>query len=284
MPIIMWMLTILICLVICLFGYIILSFTDVFDEFHVLVIIGSAICFCITSYFMMKESDKITLKKENEMKNNLFEWVLENDITSTDLGVLKKDKLLLETEYFYYMTIPSLKELNNNEEIRKEFELYKNEFYYKDAIPSLTPFNIKYKTIGYVIIGDRKKEIYSVKNINKTLSGQYNITGESNKENIVNLKNKNFEKLKTITYEDVENDFKLKGFKLIKEEKDSENYNPSTIILEVEKELSNFDYSKILNVFEKNKEFNMNLKIVDKNKKEISYHSHDEILKEINSK
>lgn len=288
MPLSTWFICIFLSFIVYILFLMLFMVLDVVDMlgFQILAIILAIIAFIGIVYLSLNEYEEKNLEEEIIMKNSSLSWNIRNNNELLTIGLLKEDKFLLKDNYYYYINIPSLDELNKNKEMKKQFESYKENFGIHDSL-KINLFGHEIKSNGYVIFDKKLNEIYSIKNIIQSLDGDYKIVKETkNKKDRIypNLKKKDITKISIINYKNIKNDFKIDGFNLIEQDKESEDYDSLTIILKVQKELTDTDYSKILNIFEKYRDYSLNLKIIDENNEKISYHSSKDILKEIDNK
>lgn len=283
MPIEGWVTSTALILCVYLIMLLFLAVLQLIDNIiaHVIVFVLAALFGGFFIHYLYSDYQKTELKEENAIKQSLFIWDIMNEEESLNYGMLKKENFLIENEYYFYIEVPSLQELNNNEKLKQELESYIKQL----NSSTIDIFDRHFKTDAYIYFKNDKDVFYSIKNINKSISGDYKIIKEERDNyKVHNLKNKNIQKILIENHSEIINKFTENGFNVlkdIKKYKDEEDY--LTINLIAEKELSRIEYDKILNIFGQYRDFELNLRILNDKNEEISYHSSDEILNEIDN-
>lgn len=223
--------------------------------------------------------DEIT---EEEYKKNIFFWKMnqeKNKELLLEYGILKKESIFSKSKNIMYVRVPSLKKLNENQLLKDEFNSYKQEFNHKRLYLQnmLKPNMVIYeKRYSYVLFEDNPTQLYPIDLITETIQKKYKLIISEDDTDII-LDNINYKKVNDIYfYNDMKEEFITNGFTFIENENSKDN-----IILELDYPLSDEDYHKILKIYEKYKEYKLNLIIVNDGEKEI--YNYNEIINEINN-
>lgn len=223
----------------------------------------------------MVEKYEIEISEE-EYRKELFFWKMQNDDLILDYGILQKNSFFEKPKNIMYVRVPSLKELNENEKMKKEFTHYRKKFSHEKYTLDLPKPNISvYKErYNYVLFEDDNSKLYPIDLIYETLQKKYKILEKENYYDLV-LENVNYIEIDDVYfYTEMKKEFISNGFNFI--ENEESKYN---IIISIDNELSDDDYIKLLTIYEKYKKYKLGL-IIIYGEKENKY-SHEEIMEEI---